>query len=104
LRWYICRDDQDLTIQSIEFFSRIVRGDCCVGDLECKAVQRRLLVQLVAVSRGNRSAKLFEDTALACGVLGVLVDGTGLVKVTTTASTILMVEYRVDLDLALHVV
>jgi hypothetical protein len=104
LRWYICRDDQDLTIQSIEFFSRIVRGDCCVGDLECKAVQRRLLVQLVAVSRGNRSAKLFEDTALACGVLGVLMDGTGLVKVTTTASTILMVEYRVDLDLALHVV
>jgi hypothetical protein len=104
LRWYICRDDQDLTIQSLEFFSRIVRGDCCVGDLECKAVQRRLLVQLVAVSRGNRSAKLFEDTALACGVLGVLMDGTGLVKVTTTASTILMVEYRVDLDLALHVV
>jgi hypothetical protein len=61
------------------------------------------LVQLVAVSRGDRSAKLFEDTALACGVLGVLVDRTGLVEVTPTASTILMVESRVDLDLALHV-
>jgi hypothetical protein len=40
LRWYICRDDQDLTIQSLEFFSRIVRGDRCVGDLESKAVWR----------------------------------------------------------------
>jgi hypothetical protein len=53
-----------------------VRGDCCVGNLERKEVRRRLLVQLVAVSRGNRSAKLFEDTALACDVVGVLVDGT----------------------------
>jgi hypothetical protein len=103
LRWYIYRDDQDLMIQSLEFFSWIVRGDCCVGNLGCMAVRRRLLVQLVAVSCGNRSAKLFEDTALACGVLGVLVDGTRLVKVTTAASTILMVESRVDLDLALHV-
>jgi hypothetical protein len=40
LQWYICRDDQDLTIQSLELFSRIVRGDCCVGDLERKAVRR----------------------------------------------------------------
>jgi hypothetical protein len=103
LRWYNCRHDQDLTIQDLEFFSRIIRGDCCVGDLECKAVQRRLLVQLAAVSRSNRSAKLFEDTALACGVLGVLVDGTGLVEVIPAASTILRVESRVDLDLALHV-
>jgi hypothetical protein len=67
------------------------------------AVRRRLLFQLVAVSRGDRSVKLFEDTALACGVLGVLVDRTGLVEVTPAASTILMVESRVDLDLALHV-
>jgi hypothetical protein len=74
-----------------------------MGNLERKVVRRRLLVQLVAVSRGNRSAKLFEDTALACGVLGVLVDGTGLFKATTATSTILMVEFRVDLDLALHV-
>jgi hypothetical protein len=90
-------------IQSLEFFSRIVRGDCCVGDLERKVVRRRLLVQLAAVSRGDRSVKLFEDTALGCGVLGVLVDSTGLVEVTVAASTILMVESRVDLDLALRV-
>jgi hypothetical protein len=55
------------------------------------------------VSRGKRSAKLFEDTALACGVLGVFVDRTGLIEVTVAASTILMVESRFDLDLALHV-
>jgi hypothetical protein len=61
------------------------------------------LVQLVAVSCSDRSAKLFEDTALACDVLGVLVDGTGLVEVTPIASMILMVESRVDLDLTLHV-
>jgi hypothetical protein len=40
LRWYICRDDQDLMIQSLEFFSRIVRGDCCVGNLERKVARR----------------------------------------------------------------
>jgi hypothetical protein len=56
------------------------------------------------VSRGERSAKLLEDTALECGVLGVLVDRTGLVEVILAASTILMVESRFDLDLALHVV
>jgi hypothetical protein len=61
------------------------------------------LVQPGAVSRGERSAKILEDTALACGVLGVLVDRTGLVEVTPAASTILMVESRFDLDLALHV-
>jgi hypothetical protein len=38
LRWYICRDDQDLKIQSLELFSQIVRGDCCMGDLEREAV------------------------------------------------------------------
>jgi hypothetical protein len=74
-----------------------------VGNLERKAVQKQLLVQLVAVSRGKRSAKLLENTALVCGVLGVLVDRTGLVDVTPAASTILMVESRFDLDLALHV-
>jgi hypothetical protein len=74
-----------------------------VGDLECKAVRRRLLVQPAVVSRGKRSAKLFEDTALACGVLGVFMDRSGLVEVIPTASTILMVESIFDLDLALHV-
>jgi hypothetical protein len=33
LRWYIRRDDQDLAIWGLELFSRIVRGDRCVGDL-----------------------------------------------------------------------
>jgi hypothetical protein len=74
-----------------------------VGDLERKAVWRRLLVQPAAVSRGKRPAKLFEDTALACSVLGIFVDRTGLVKVIPVASTILSVESRFDLDLAFHV-
>jgi hypothetical protein len=74
-----------------------------VGDLECKAVWRRLLVQPTAVSRGKRSAKLFEDTALACGVLGIFMDRAGLVKVAPAASTILMVESRFNLDHALQV-
>jgi hypothetical protein len=74
-----------------------------VGDLERKAVWRRLLVQPVAVSRGKRPAKLFEDTTLACGVLGVLVNRTGFVKVIPAASTILRVESRFDLDLVFHV-
>jgi hypothetical protein len=103
LRWYICRDVQDVTIQSLELFFRIVQGDFCVGDLECKEDRRRLLVPLSAVSHDDGSAKLFEDTALACGVLGVLVDRTGLVEVTLVASTILMVESSFNLDLALHV-
>jgi hypothetical protein len=61
------------------------------------------LVQPGALSYGERSVKLLEDTALACGVLGVLMDRTGLVEVTPAASLILMVESRFDLDLALHV-
>jgi hypothetical protein len=55
------------------------------------------------MSCGKRSTKLFEDTTLACGVLGVLVDRTGLIKVIPVASTILRVESRFNLDLALHV-
>jgi hypothetical protein len=74
-----------------------------VGDLESKAVWGRHLVQLGVVSRGERSAKLLEDTTLVCGVLGVLMDRTGLVEVTPAASTMLMVKYRFDRDLALHV-
>jgi hypothetical protein len=61
------------------------------------------LVQPAAVGRGKRSAKLLEDTALVCSVLGVLVDRTGLVEVIPATSTILMVESRFNLDLALHV-
>jgi hypothetical protein len=55
------------------------------------------------MSRGKRPAKLLEDTALACSVLGIFMDRAGLIKVIPAASTILMVESRFDLDLALHV-
>jgi hypothetical protein len=61
------------------------------------------LVQPVAVGRGKRSTKYVEDTALACSVLGVLVDRTGLVKVIPAAPTILRIEFGFDLHLALHV-
>jgi hypothetical protein len=74
-----------------------------VGDLEREAIWRRFFVQPAAMSRGKRSMKLIEDTALACCVLGVFVDRAGLIEVITAASTFLMVESRFDLDLALHV-
>jgi hypothetical protein len=74
-----------------------------VGDLERKTVQRRLLVQPAAVGRSERSAKLLEDTALACGVIGLLMDRAGFIEVIPAASTILRVESRFDLDLAFHV-
>jgi hypothetical protein len=74
-----------------------------VGDLECKAVQRRLLVQLAVVGRSKRSTKLLEDTTLVCGVFGLLVDRAGFVEMIPAASTILRVESRFDLDLAFHV-
>jgi hypothetical protein len=74
-----------------------------MGDLERKVVRRRLLVHPTAVSRGERSAKLLEDTALACGVLGLLVNRAGFVKVIPAASTILSLGSRFNLDLALHV-
>jgi hypothetical protein len=54
--------------------------------------------------RGKRSTKLFEDTGLAYGVLGVFVDRAGLIEVIPAACKILMAESRFDLDLALHVV
>jgi hypothetical protein len=62
-----------------------------VDALELKAVWRRFLVQPAAVGRGKRSTKLFEDTALACSVLGILMDRIGLVKVIPAASTILRI-------------
>jgi hypothetical protein len=102
LRWYICRDDQDLAIWGLEFFSRIIRGDRCVSDLKREAVRRRFLVQSAAMSRCKRSSKLLENTALACGVLRVFMDRAGFIEVISAASTILMAESRFDLDLALH--
>jgi hypothetical protein len=55
------------------------------------------------VGCSNRSAKLLEDTTLACRVLGLLVDRAGFVEVIPAASTILRVESIFDLDLAFHV-
>jgi hypothetical protein len=74
-----------------------------VGDLKREAVWRRLLVHLAAMGRSERSTKLLEDTALASHVLGILVDRAGFVEVTPATSTILDLESRFDLDLALHV-
>jgi hypothetical protein len=54
------------------------------------------------VSHGERSAKLLEDTALACNVLGLLVNRAGFIEVIPTASTILGLGFRFNLDLALH--
>jgi hypothetical protein len=55
------------------------------------------------MSRGKRSTKLLEDTALACGVVGVFVDRTGLIEVIPAASTIFMAKSKFDLGLVLHV-
>jgi hypothetical protein len=70
-----------------------------VGDLESKAVRRRLLVQPAAVGRSKRSAKLLEDTTLACGVFGLLVGRAGFIEVIPVASMILRVESIFDLIL-----
>jgi hypothetical protein len=75
-----------------------------MGDLECKAVQRPPLVHLTVVSRGERSAKFLEDTAMACGVLGLFVNRAGFVEVIPAASAILGLVSRFDLDLTFHVV
>jgi hypothetical protein len=74
-----------------------------MGDLERKAVRRRLLVHPTAVSRGEGSTKLLEDTTLACGVLGLLVNRAGFIKVIPVISTILGLGSRFNMDLALHV-
>jgi hypothetical protein len=56
------------------------------------------------MSRGERSSKLLDHTALASHVFGVLVDGARVVEVTPVVSTIWCLGSRFDLDLALHVV
>jgi hypothetical protein len=71
-----------------------------MGDLERKAVRRRLLVQPVAVGRSKRSTKLLEDMALARRVFGLLLDRAGFIEVRPATSTILRVGSRFDLDLA----
>jgi hypothetical protein len=47
------------------------------------------LVHPTAASRGERSAKLLEDTALARGMFGPLMDRAGFVEMTPAASMIL---------------
>jgi hypothetical protein len=74
-----------------------------VGDLERKAVQRRLLVQLATVGCSKGSAKLLDDATLVCSVFGLLVDRAGFIEVIPAVSTILRIESRFDLDLAFHV-
>jgi hypothetical protein len=73
-----------------------------MGDLERKAVRRRFLVHPTAMSRGERSVKLLEDTALACGVLGLLVNRAGFVNVIPAVSAILGLGSRFNMDLALY--
>jgi hypothetical protein len=46
------------------------------------------------MSCGERSAKLLEETTLACGVLGLLVNRAGFVEVIPAASTILGLALR----------
>jgi hypothetical protein len=103
LWWYVCKNDQDLAIQSLELFSQIVRGDGCAGDLERKAIRGCLSVQLTAMSRSKRSTKLLEDTTLVRHVFSILVGMAEFVEVTPAASMILGLGSRFDLDLALHV-
>jgi hypothetical protein len=74
-----------------------------MGNLERKAIRIQLLVHPVVVSHGERSVKLLEDTALACSVLGHLVNRAGFVEVIPAASTILGLGSSFNLDLALHV-
>jgi hypothetical protein len=55
------------------------------------------------VGHSKRSTELLENTALAYGVFGVLVDRAGFVEVAPAASMILGLGSRFDLDLAFHV-
>jgi hypothetical protein len=73
-----------------------------MGDLERKAVRRCFLVLPTAMSHGEGSAKLLEDTALACGVLGLLVNRARFIEVIPAASMMLGLGSRFNLDLALH--
>jgi hypothetical protein len=103
LRWYICGDNQDLAIWGLKLFSWIVRGYGRTGDLKREAVWRRLPVVLATMSRGERSSKLLEYTALASRMFRILVDEAGFVEVTPAVSTIWCLGSRFDLYLVLHV-
>jgi hypothetical protein len=55
------------------------------------------------MSRGERSSKLLEHTALASPMFRILVDGERVVEVAPVVSTIWCFGSKFDLDLALHV-
>jgi hypothetical protein len=78
---------QDLAVWDLEHFSWIVRGDGRTSDLKRAAVQRRLTIDLVAMSRKERSSKLLKNAALASCVFGVLVDGARVIEVTPAVSS-----------------
>jgi hypothetical protein len=103
LRWYICRDNQDIAIWDLEYFSRIGRGDGRTSDLNREAIRGRLTIDLVMMGRGERSTKLLEHTALASCVFMVLMDGARVIEVAPVVSAIWCLGSRFDLDLALHV-
>jgi hypothetical protein len=103
LRRYVCGDHQDLAVWDLKHFSRIVWGDGHTGDLKREAVRRRLMVDLAAMSREERSVKLLKHTALASRVVGVLVNRARVVEVTPTVFTVWGLGPRFNLDLALHV-
>jgi hypothetical protein len=88
LRWYICKGNQDLTVWDLKRFSQIVQEDSRMGDLKHKASRGRLVVDLAAMSRSERSTKLLEHTALASHVFRVLVDGARVVEVAPAVSMI----------------
>jgi hypothetical protein len=71
--------------------------------LKREAVRRWLAVELAAMSRGERSAKLLEHMALASHVFGVFVDGARVVEVIPAVSMMWGVRSTFDLDLVLHV-
>jgi hypothetical protein len=103
LRWYVCRDNQDLTIWDLKHFSQIVRGDGHTSDLKHEAIQRWLTIDLAAMGCGERSMKLLEHTTLASCVFRVLVYGARVIEVAPVVSMIWCLRFRFDLDLALHV-
>jgi hypothetical protein len=101
--WYICKDNLDLVIWSLNLFYRIVRGDSRAGDLKGKAFRRLLPVDLATMSHGERSSKLLKYTALASRVFRILMDGARVVEMTPAVPTVWCLGSRFDLDLALHV-
>jgi hypothetical protein len=88
LRRYVGGDHKDFLVWDLKHLTQIVGGDGRAGDLECEVVRRWFAVELSAMIRSERSMKLFEHTALASRVSGVLVDGARAIGVTSAVSTL----------------